>query len=137
MKRPEVCGSWRFAFLLGPYCDGCERLPSRRPFQTIRIMARTNAACPSAGSNRLVGGYPFEVAKTGADFDFYRKRGFILTRLLTSAGTPGCNEFVLRDQPRALLMLRWHRDSKTSKELLIRVFLVAARLSPRCLALAG
>jgi len=41
-----------------------------------------------------VGGYPFEVAKPEAIFDFYFQRGFTLTRLVTCGGTMGCNEFV-------------------------------------------
>jgi 2-polyprenyl-3-methyl-5-hydroxy-6-metoxy-1,4-benzoquinol methylase len=41
-----------------------------------------------------VGGYPFEVAKPEAVFDFYRQRGFVLTRLKTCGGGLGCNEFV-------------------------------------------
>jgi 2-polyprenyl-6-hydroxyphenyl methylase/3-demethylubiquinone-9 3-methyltransferase len=41
-----------------------------------------------------VGGYPFEVAKPEEVFDFYRKRGFELSRLKTSGGGLGCNEFV-------------------------------------------
>jgi len=41
-----------------------------------------------------VGGYPFEVAKPEAIFDFYRKRGFQLVKLKTCAGGMGCNEYV-------------------------------------------
>ena len=41
-----------------------------------------------------IGGYPFEVAKPEEVFDFYRQRGFNLTRLKTWAGSLGCNEFV-------------------------------------------
>jgi 2-polyprenyl-6-hydroxyphenyl methylase/3-demethylubiquinone-9 3-methyltransferase len=41
-----------------------------------------------------VGGYPFEVAKPEAIFDFYRKKGFCLVKLKTSWG--GCNEFVFK-----------------------------------------
>jgi 2-polyprenyl-3-methyl-5-hydroxy-6-metoxy-1,4-benzoquinol methylase len=41
-----------------------------------------------------VGGYPFEVAKPEAILDFYRPRGFTLTRLSTCGGSLGCNEFV-------------------------------------------
>lgn len=40
-----------------------------------------------------VGGYPFQVAKPEQIFDFYRKRGFTLERLVTRQGI-GCNEFV-------------------------------------------
>lgn len=43
-----------------------------------------------------VGGYPFEVARPEQIFDFYRERGFELTRLRTVGGSNGCNEFVFR-----------------------------------------
>jgi len=41
-----------------------------------------------------IGGYPFEVAKPEEIFDFYRIRGFCLTKMTTQAGSLGCNEFV-------------------------------------------
>ena len=41
-----------------------------------------------------VGGYPFEVAKPEAIFEFYRTRGFTLTKLRTQGGSLGCNEYV-------------------------------------------
>jgi 2-polyprenyl-6-hydroxyphenyl methylase/3-demethylubiquinone-9 3-methyltransferase len=41
-----------------------------------------------------VGGLPFEVAKPEQITDFYRARGFQMTRLKTCAGGRGCNEFV-------------------------------------------
>jgi 2-polyprenyl-6-hydroxyphenyl methylase/3-demethylubiquinone-9 3-methyltransferase len=41
-----------------------------------------------------VGGYPFEVATPEQIFDFYRERGFLLTRLHTCGGGLGCNQFV-------------------------------------------
>lgn len=43
-----------------------------------------------------VGGYPFEVAKPEEIFDYFRDRGFDLTRLRTYAGELGCNEFVFK-----------------------------------------
>jgi 2-polyprenyl-3-methyl-5-hydroxy-6-metoxy-1,4-benzoquinol methylase len=43
-----------------------------------------------------VGGYPFEVAKPEAVFDFLRERGFDLERLITCGGGIGCNQFVFR-----------------------------------------
>ena len=43
-----------------------------------------------------LGGYPFEVAKPEAIFDFFRERGFRLERLRTSGGTVGCNEFLFQ-----------------------------------------
>lgn len=41
-----------------------------------------------------VGGYPFEVAKPEAIFDFYRKNRFEMIHLKTCGGRSGCNEFV-------------------------------------------
>jgi 2-polyprenyl-3-methyl-5-hydroxy-6-metoxy-1,4-benzoquinol methylase len=42
-----------------------------------------------------VGGYPFEVAKPEEIFDFYRDRGFRLTKMKCNHGIGhGCNEFV-------------------------------------------
>ncbi len=40
-----------------------------------------------------IGGWPFEYASPGAIFDFYQKRGFVLSKLVTRHGH-GCNEFV-------------------------------------------
>jgi 2-polyprenyl-6-hydroxyphenyl methylase/3-demethylubiquinone-9 3-methyltransferase len=42
-----------------------------------------------------VGGYPFEVSRADDVFHFYRKRGFVLTRLITDCDL-GCNQFVLQ-----------------------------------------
>jgi SAM-dependent methyltransferase len=44
-----------------------------------------------------IGGYPFEVAKPEEIFDFYRSRGFVMTRLKTEGGT--LNEFVFVNRP--------------------------------------
>ena len=41
-----------------------------------------------------LGGYPFEVAKPDAVFNFCRDRGFSLTKLVTCAGSHGNNQFV-------------------------------------------
>jgi 2-polyprenyl-6-hydroxyphenyl methylase/3-demethylubiquinone-9 3-methyltransferase len=43
-----------------------------------------------------VGGYPFEVAKPEEVFDFCSARGFVLERLSTVGGSPGCNQFLFR-----------------------------------------
>ena len=43
-----------------------------------------------------VGGYPFEVAKPEELFEFYKRRGFELEKLVTCAGSVGNNELVLR-----------------------------------------
>jgi len=41
-----------------------------------------------------VGGYPYEVAKPEGIFDFYRTRGFRLTKLQCGGVGLGCNQFV-------------------------------------------
>ena len=43
-----------------------------------------------------VGGHPYEVAKPEEIFDFYRARGFTLTKLKCGAVGLGCNEFVFQ-----------------------------------------
>lgn len=43
-----------------------------------------------------VGGYPYEVAQPEEIFDFYRARGFQLTKLKCAGVGLGCNEFVFR-----------------------------------------
>jgi 2-polyprenyl-3-methyl-5-hydroxy-6-metoxy-1,4-benzoquinol methylase len=45
-----------------------------------------------------IGGLPFEVASPEAIFEFYRDRGFSLTKLKTCAGGLGCNQFVFRKE---------------------------------------
>jgi hypothetical protein len=42
-----------------------------------------------------VGGYPFEVSRADDVFHFYRKHGFVLTRLVVDNDL-GCNQFVLQ-----------------------------------------
>ena len=41
-----------------------------------------------------VGGYPYEVATVDEIFDFYKQRGFALTKVTTGGVGLGCNEFV-------------------------------------------
>ncbi len=43
-----------------------------------------------------VGGYPYEVARPEEIFDFYRARGFTLTKLKCGGVGLGCNEFVFQ-----------------------------------------
>lgn len=42
------------------------------------------------------GGYPFEVAKPDAIFDFLKARGFTLLKVITCGSGRGCNEFVFK-----------------------------------------
>jgi 2-polyprenyl-3-methyl-5-hydroxy-6-metoxy-1,4-benzoquinol methylase len=65
-----------------------------RPFETWRNEGRERGMSPWRDLIDWVGGYPFEVAKPEAILDFYLRRGFTLTRLVTCGGSLGCNEFV-------------------------------------------
>lgn len=47
-----------------------------------------------------IGGYPYEVARPEEIFDFYRERGFRLTRLVCGGVGTGCNEFVFVKESR-------------------------------------
>lgn len=66
-----------------------------RPFASIREYGKQNRGM-SFWQDHIdwVGGYPFEVASPEQIFDFYRARGFSLTRLTTCGGSLGCNQFV-------------------------------------------
>ena len=66
-----------------------------KPFQSLREYGK-NQRGMSYQQDLIdwVGGYPFEVARPEQIFAFYRERGFVLTRLVTSGGSSGCNEFV-------------------------------------------
>ena len=73
-----------------------------RPFQTMREHGKDRRGM-SMWRDVIdwVGGYPFEFAKPEEIFDFYRARGFMLIRLRTCRGTPGCNQFVFRKTEQA------------------------------------
>lgn len=47
-----------------------------------------------------VGGYPYEFATADEIFDFYRARGFTLTKMKCGGVGLGCNEFVFRKEDR-------------------------------------
>jgi SAM-dependent methyltransferase len=68
-----------------------------KPFKTIRDYGKDRSQRGMSFWRNLtdwVGGYPFEVATPGQIFNFYRERGFVLTKLRTCGGSLGCNEFV-------------------------------------------
>lgn len=69
-----------------------------RPLRTWRNYPKVDARGmdPWVDSLDWIGGLPFEVAKPEAIFEFYRRRGFVLSRLKTCAGGIGCNEFVFQ-----------------------------------------
>ena len=112
-------GAWsrRWNFIKRTYCSGTAgRLLVQGtviPYWVLRDLAADivwlrdpTARYTGYGKNRgmsvthdwfdWLGGYPFEVAKPEEIFDFYRTRGFALTRLRTAGGSVGCNEFVFR-----------------------------------------
>lgn len=66
------------------------------PFQTWREYGKARGMSPWWDVVDWVGGYPFEVAKPEEIFDFYRARGFELTKLETCGGSLGCNQFVFK-----------------------------------------
>lgn len=67
-----------------------------KPLEAFREYGPENVRGMSLWSDLVdwVGGYPFEVATPEQIFDFYRARGFTLTRLETQGGSLGCNQFV-------------------------------------------
>jgi 2-polyprenyl-6-hydroxyphenyl methylase/3-demethylubiquinone-9 3-methyltransferase len=65
-----------------------------KPFQSIRDYGKERGMTYWRDLIDWVGGYPFEVATPEQIFDFYRERGFSLSRLRTCRGSLGCNEFV-------------------------------------------
>jgi SAM-dependent methyltransferase len=64
-----------------------------RPSQTFRAYSSARGMSPWRDLVDWVGGYPFEVAKPEAIFDFYRAQGFQLEKM-TTCNDLGCNEFV-------------------------------------------
>jgi len=69
----------------------------RRPAEYLRLWTEYRSR---RGMNRWhdildwVGGYPYEFATPDEIFDFYRARGFMLTRMKCGGVGLGCNEFV-------------------------------------------
>ena len=70
-----------------------------RPMSYVRLWTTYDE---NRGMNRWrdivdwVGGYPYEAATPEEIFDFYRARGFTLTKLKCGRVGLGCNEFVFR-----------------------------------------
>lgn len=99
-KLPEVL---RTPFVLVVIAPGeiksiLHSLFRMRPGEYIRSWSRYDQ---NRGMSRWhdiidwVGGYPYEVAKPEEIFDFFRARGFTLTKLKCGGVGLGCNEFVL------------------------------------------
>jgi SAM-dependent methyltransferase len=77
--------------------DAARALLKGRPGEFVRSWTRYDE---NRGMSRWhdivdwVGGYPYEVATPEEIFDFYRARGFTLTRMKAGRVGLGCNEFV-------------------------------------------
>ena len=69
-------------------------LRRRNPFARYREYQRTRGMSATHDWIDWLGGYPFEVARPEAVFDFFQARGFELRRSTTCGGRLGCNEFV-------------------------------------------
>lgn len=87
MAAGTVLHFWTMTVLL----DGLKR---GNPLLSWRNYYRQRGMSPWFDAVDWIGGYPFEVAKPEAIFDFYRDRGYRLDRLKTCGGSIACNEFV-------------------------------------------
>jgi 2-polyprenyl-6-hydroxyphenyl methylase/3-demethylubiquinone-9 3-methyltransferase len=45
-----------------------------------------------------IGGYPFEVCRPDQIFDYFKVKGYLLSKIKTVGGKMGCNEFVFQRQ---------------------------------------
>jgi len=66
----------------------------KNPFHRFREYKRSRGMSYFTDLVDWLGGYPFEVARPEAVFDFFRARGFMLVKLKTVGGRHGNNEFV-------------------------------------------
>ena len=69
-----------------------ERIAKRLPFEAE--VKRPRGMDRKRDLVDWVGGYPFEVAKPEVIFEFYKVRGYSLSKMMTCAGGRGCNQFV-------------------------------------------
>jgi 2-polyprenyl-3-methyl-5-hydroxy-6-metoxy-1,4-benzoquinol methylase len=73
---------------------GLDLLKFRNPFKRYTEYKEQRGMSKVHDWYDWLGGYPFEVAKPEEIFDFYRKHGFELRRMITCAGGLGCNQFI-------------------------------------------
>ena len=98
LPRPLRPAFAALAVLPGEIRSAASALAKLQPSEYIHLW--TQYAEQKRGMSRWrdmidwVGGYPYEFARVDAVFDFYRLRGYRLTRVRCSAGPLGCNEFV-------------------------------------------
>lgn len=67
-----------------------------KPFRTWIDYSKNRGMSPHRDVIDWVGGFPFEVSKPEEIFNFYKKRGYVLTMLKTCGGGLGCNEYVFK-----------------------------------------
>lgn len=67
-----------------------------KPFYTWKNYNSNRGMSPWRDAIDWIGGYPFEVAKPEAVFNFFHRRGFYLDKLHTEGKSSGCNQFVFR-----------------------------------------
>ncbi|MCL4477638.1 MAG: class I SAM-dependent methyltransferase [Deltaproteobacteria bacterium] len=67
-----------------------------KPFYSWSSYKKNRGMSPWRDVVDWVGGYPFEVARPEEIFEFYKEKGFLLTKLKTCGGGLGNNEFVFR-----------------------------------------
>jgi 2-polyprenyl-6-hydroxyphenyl methylase/3-demethylubiquinone-9 3-methyltransferase len=98
LPRPLRPAFAALAVLPGELRSAASAVAKLRPSEYIHMWTRY--AEQKRGMSRWrdmidwVGGYPYEFARVDAVFDFYRSRGYRMTRVRCSAGPLGCNEFV-------------------------------------------
>jgi SAM-dependent methyltransferase len=66
----------------------------KNPFARYRQVRHSRGMAYVTDLLDWLGGYPFEVAKPEAVFDFFREKGLQLSKLKTAGGGPGNNQFV-------------------------------------------
>jgi hypothetical protein len=81
-------------------------LTFRNPLARYRDYARSRGMSWWHDCLDWIGGYPFETSTPEAIFDFFQSRGFVLERLITCGGGPGCNQYVFR---RAVDAWKWSK----------------------------
>lgn len=91
LQMPLLLGSWYRLYWRSMLRDLIQLRPGAT-FRAYRLNRR--GMTPWRDLVDWVGGYPFEVCKAEDVFHYYRKHGFVLTRLVTD-GDLGCNQFVL------------------------------------------
>jgi 2-polyprenyl-6-hydroxyphenyl methylase/3-demethylubiquinone-9 3-methyltransferase len=105
IKKAYVSSSYLLRIIILGFCYIRLWLPTMikdflklRPFQTWRTYKKSRGMSPHRDVVDWVGGFPFEVAKPEVVFEFYKKQGYCLEKLVTCGGGTGCNQFVFQKE---------------------------------------